>query len=433
MRTATFSIWAVLILAVAGGFIRQLGSTVGAPNFVPALRDPLLLAVAVWGAGRLNLFSERRWPVLLALICVFVSAYLLSSMIEDRAVAGLYYLRIYMLPMLFFVGVVGYFTAASDVIARGAVRGLLYWNATLVVGALVIYGLLQAVPTLRPTLFGNEQLPAAWYISGGAWMRMGLPASGPNSLGLILALNAFAFIAILLRPASNRASFIPGSRLALIGGVAIALIGLVMTFSRSSILLLVVGGPLLLTVSGALTFKRLLRLTLGLLTLLGLVVISATIADAASDGFVDRWIQLNTRLSDPSMLGHVKSIQEAFDNLHDYGLWGYPRGSVGPKGFLFTGAVNNVENSLLGIWYDMGLPLGAVYVLTMAVLFGSGYRHPVQWPLLVGFGIPCLLLPYVFEADVLIYFSFIYILLGRLHPAQPLGAGHARMDQRPQA
>lgn len=415
MPRALLGLLVVLALTVVGAFVKNAGSVVGLPNVVPVVRDPLLLGLGVYGFSRLRLFESRIWPLLIGLLVAFSFSYIISSMIEDRVAVGLYYIRIYLLPMIFYLGLLGLIEDRRAPEPAVLLRVLLWWNALLFLCAVALYALLLALPSLRPSLFGPDLLPTAWFISGGRWMRMGLPAASPNNLGLFFALNAFVFIRCLLQ-----AEACPVGRRPVALALILALLGLVLTFSRSSMLVLFIGAPLLMLQSGGISFSRLFRLLVAVAVLLILATLSGMIVDAISDGYVTRWLILNLKFQDPSMVGHLRSITDAIEKFDEYWLAGYPRGTVGPKAAIFSGIVNNVENSLLAVFFDMGLMMGGLYVLIVALLAGCGYRHPSQLCLLTGFLAPCMLLPYVFEVDVLIYFAFIYVVLGLGEPARGL-------------
>lgn len=420
MTRPVFFLLALLVLTSLGSFLKILLGVAGIPNVIPALRDPLLLAVCCWGVSKIDMFQTRTWQLLLLLLILFSATYVFSSLLDDRTVVGLYYLRLYLLPFLFYVGALG--IMAMDVSLernRLLLRFLLCWNALLFVAAVAIYAFLQAVPSMRPLFFGNDLLPTAWYISGGIWMRMGLPASGPNTLGLLFALNAFVFCSLLLLQKTKGGEAL-ASTFFVLSGVVIALIGLMLTFSRSSMLILLLSFPLFMLLPGVLSFSRFFQFAVALGAMLVLTIFAGLVTDLASDGYVSRWIELNASMKDPSMLGHLQSITDAIDKFYEYALWGYPKGTVGPKAIVFTGTVNNVENSLLALFYDMGLPLSSAFIVASALLYSLGYTSRVQLILLLSFAAPCMLLPYVFEADALIYFAFIYLLVGVLHRPQGL-------------
>lgn len=415
MTRPIFFLLALLVLTSLGSFLKILFGVAGIPNLIPVLRDPLLLAVFVYGVSKLDFFKSRKWQFLILLLTLFSAVYVFFSLFEDRTVVGLYYLRFYLLPFLFFVGALGIIATDTSIESnRVLIRFLVWWNTLLFVAALAIYVVLQVAPTLRPIVFGNDLLPTAWYISGGIWMRMGLPASGPNTLGLLFALNAFVFSSLLLLKRTKGSDAV-ATTLTITLSIFVALIGLVLTFSRSSMLILIIAFPLFMLLPGILSFSSFFKLSVVVCAMLILVILAGVAADVASDGYVTRWVELNMSMRDPSMLGHLRSITDAADKFYEYVLGGYPRGTVGPKAIIFTGVANNVENSLLAILYDMGLILGGVFILATALLYSFGYTCRVQLILLIGFAAPCMLLPYVFEPDALIYFAFIYLLLGIVH------------------
>jgi hypothetical protein len=395
--------------------------SMGLPNLLLALREPLMIGLAVYGISKLELFESKQWVVLIAAVTAFAVPYLVTAMVQDRVVVGLYYLRIYLYPFLFFVGCLGIFSSQpKDLVRNALLCFLVRWNAVLFVISAALYVLIQTTPALTGTLIGPEPLPSAWYISGGTWMRMGLPMVGPNTLGLIFSLHAFVFVSVLLTRQTLIQPINVSSR-SLFLATMLALLGLMLTFSRSSMLLLILGLPLVLCMRHVLNFSRFFAVGASSLGMLLVIVLIGLVVDQTSDGYIGRWISLNTSMNDPSMQGHFSSIDEAIAGADKYMAWGYPKGSVGPKAVFFSSSTNNVESSFFGIFYDMGLVGGMFYWLAVFILYVTGYRSRLQAVLAWGFLFPCFLLPYVFEPDVLIYFSFIYLLLG-LFTLQPANA-----------
>lgn len=412
MNTAFFFIAALVFLTLFSSFIKTLSGTVGLPNVMPALRDPMLALLFFYGVSKLNFYKSRLWPITIACLFLFIISYLGSALFENSIAVGLYYIRIYFLPIAFFIAYLGILNTQSKVSAEHfLVRLIVIFNNSLFFVALTIYILLQATPSLRNTLFGAELLPTAWYISGGTWMRMGLPLSSPNTLGIVFAINAFFLLSLLTaNELTSTNSKIKKS--SLLTALLLATFGLLLSFSRSSMLLVIFATPFLLTIYGSFTFKKLGKtLFLGFIGLF-LITTLAIVVDKLSDGYVERWILLNTSLKDPSMLGHASSIQEALENIDEYIYWGYPKGTVGAKAAMFGGVAKNVENSFLAVVYDMGLFIAIPYALGVLSLLALGFRVAQQAILVASFCIPCFLLPYVFEADALVYFCFMYLSLG---------------------
>lgn len=428
MLTRPFlAVFAAAFLAVCGPLLKNASGIAGLPNWLPLVRDPLIIAVACLGIARVSVFDDFRWRWLLLWLLLFVFTYMGVSLYQDRAIVGLYYLRLYLLPILFGIGVIGLMARYEKAgLAEALLKLLLSWNLLLFIVALGIYILLLEVPQLRPSLFGSELLPTAWYISGGTWMRMGLPAAGPNGLGLVFALHALLLLVILVAKPS-RPSSLGNAKLAV--HLGLALIGLMLTFSRSSMLLFILGGLILVILPGVLSFARLIKLfAASLLGLLLLVAIGYGF-DLYSDGYVERWLTLNFQGRDPSALGHMHSVRDALDRWAEYALVGYDRGTVGPKAQLFTGIFNNVESSWLGLLYDMGLVNSLPYVLCISTMLFIGYVHRGQLAVLIGLAAPFALLPYIFEADAVLYAFFIYLLLGYFLKNIESSANVAREDR----
>jgi len=414
MNKARLLMISLVLLTLIGSFLKTLFGTVGLPNVMPAVRDPLLIGLAFYGIGKLDFFSSRKWLIFLAATLTFVFPYLLIAMLEDRALIGLYYIRLYVLPFLFFIGALGILGNSEDIdVRRSLLRFFIYWNNLLFIVAASIYALLQSEPSIRATLFGPDLLPTAWYISGGTWMRMGLPLSGPNTLGLVFALNAFLFFGLLITQKTGLNQLNISTKSVLLAAL-LAVGGLLLSFSRSSMLLLFVALPLFMMTPGVMTFNKFFTFAFVGTLMLALLAALALFVDETSDGFVTRWIVLNTSFSDPSMLGHFRSIADAMDKLHEYILWGYPKGTVGPKAAIFTGLTNSVENSFLAVLYDMGLPIGVTYSIAVVTLLATGYHNRYQLVLLASFLPPFFLLPYVFEIDVQIYFAFVFLAVGSI-------------------
>jgi hypothetical protein len=75
----------------------------------------------------------------------------------------------------------------------------------------------------------------------------------------------------------------------------------------------------------------------------------------------------------------------------------------------------------------MGLPLGAVFLLSIAGMLSGLWVHRSQWSVLIGFTVCAFFLPYNFEPDIVVFFLFVFTLLGRfMH-------GHAAVFAPPRA
>lgn len=403
LRTIVFS---VVVLAVLGQLIKTLSVLAGISNPLPTIRDLALIGAAFLGLIAGDTFKSVKLLVGVVVLLITLFLYLLIAFWEGSPVQGLYFARIYILPVLFVAAMHGAMQNMTVGTASRIFQLVLFFGFSLVISAIGIYIASLIDPKILTSLMGDGELASAWYISGGTWMRMGLPATGPNSLGLILSLNIMLLVALMENGLQKKNFWA-------ISFLVLGVIGLLLTFSRSSWLMLMTGLFFVYVNRNALgAIKGMFWLAVGglILAAIALSILSAT--DPKSFDQIQVWLELNLSGRDPSMQGHLQTFHDAWDDLEHYYLHGYPKGTVGPKAAMFTSDVNNIENSVLGLIYDMGLPLSILFMIGWAVLMAQLYVDRSQLAILLGFFVCSQFLPYVFEADIMIYLVFIYALVG---------------------
>lgn len=409
---STAPLFFLVILIAIGSFLKTLSGSFGIPDFIPAIRDPLILYLFLRSTPHLKIFESKSWALLIALLTIFIAAYIIISLAKDSLLISLYYLRVYLIPLFFFIAALGIFeTNNNNEAAKKIISFMTKWNCFLFLSAILIFISIEIQPSLRRQLFGTESLQSAWFVAGGTWMRMGLPASGPNTLGLMFALNAFFFTCIISSNAYKKLYPEKSDRIILVS-LSLSLIGLIPTASRSSAIFYIFATFFLIATLGKLNFKKILYILAGTIGALILVALSGLALDEYSNGSLSRWIFLTLDKKDPSMDGHLATFSDAYKNLEDYFALGYPRGTVGPLAMLFSLEIFNVENSFLGIFYDMGLILGIIYIFSIVVLYTIGFKAKTQSVIALSFCIPCMLLPYIFELTAMMYFGFVYLATG---------------------
>ncbi|NKI93048.1 hypothetical protein [Rhizobacter sp. SG703] len=430
MRAAGRLLCLIAFVSLLSQFGKTLLSMAHVPNLIPPLRDGLLLLLVLFAISRTDVFKARGF-YLWALLCIAsISATVFVAAFDDRHVPGLYYARIYLLPLLFAVALEGIVLRASDDDVRALLR-MSFWCGLLVVfTAFGIFAAVELSPRLLRTLMGDDTgtgpLASAWYIAGGTWLRMGLPATGPNSLGLALGLYALLVGGVLF---SRKPRPLPS--VVVVAALVFALLAVALTFSRSSWLAIMLGTAALVLacVPGSVLFSpaNLTRMVLAGAVSIALMGVALLLLDSYSDGAVTRWALLNASGTDPSMVGHHKSFVMAIESLNDYAWLGYPKGTVGARAALFGGTLYNVENSFLALFFDMGLPIGTVFLVSIAGMLSGLWVHRSQWSVLIGFTVCAFFLPYNFEPDIVVFFLFVFTLLGRfMH-------GHAAAFAPPRA
>ena len=414
MRRISLCLLFVLTLSLFGHLLQRACEAIGIPFLtITVLRDVLLFGLFLWTVKSVPLMEARWFNGLFLLFVGLFSAYVIVSVFQDQFVLGLYYLRLYSLPVLFFIASKIALEKLHPAGANSLLRGLVLINVLMLIAGYSLYLVVLLFPEERPWVFGANFLPYTWFVAGegGTLMRMGLPMTGPNHLGVYFGLMLFLFLVLAIAD-DKRASFGPLYSVL----VALNMAGLVATFSRSSMLMVLVAVAALIILVPAVRRGRMFvrGLTAGLVLLAAMMVGLASV-ELISDGFVSRWITLNLKAQDPSLIGHWESLVDAYDNFARYYLYGYPRGTVGPRAFLFYVSERfNVENSVLIAVYDLGVTGAAVLLYGYYRMMAISYRGRIQLALIAGFLVCVQFLPYLFEPVILSLFLFVYLLLGQL-------------------
>ena len=405
----------VAFIAVLSQFGGTLAGLVGLPNPVPAVRDCVLFTLGLYAIYRTDVFKARGFfiAVLMTLLLLIVNIAIAAA--SDLHFAGVYYARLYLLPVIFAVAARGLLLQASPQEVRALAR-IVFWCGLIIV--LVGFGLFAAIevrPDLLFSLMGaleGQTLATAWYIAGGTWLRMGLPATSPNAFGLILALYLMLVIPLLID-----GRFLVVNKFMRVLVIGATLLAMLMSFSRSSWLALALGGFVMFVLCrrewGLASPAAILKLSAALFIMMMLLVVAVLAVDSYSGGFIVRWIELNASGTDPSMQGHGKSFVDALEALPDYFWIGYPKGTVSARALLFGGALHNAENSIISVFFEMGVPLGLVFLTLVVFLLKGLWVHKIQWGVVAGFGLCAMFLPYVFEPDMIALFLTVTTLLGR--------------------
>lgn len=403
--------WVILswiFLAIMANAANMFSDRFGLPNLSVPLRELFLYGLLVATLPIMNLFNRKGLAVLIFCLMAFVTVYVVISAWENKHFQGLYYLRIYITPILFMICVLSWLRVASKLEIIRVCRILFWMNGVIMLVGLGIYVAMQMKPYIIKIIFSTQQLPWSWYIGGGL-LRMGFPFSAPNNLGSYAALNVLLIFPLLIKGTKEIISKLPMLILLILNVLALTL-----SFSRSAMLTLLVGLIIICMLPGVVTQKNIFRLLVTLLLGILVIIFSLMVVDFINNGAVGKWIFLNTSLQDPSMQGHYSSVVTALSNFDQYFLAGYPRGTVGPRAEIFTIDFYNVENSALGVIFDMGLPCGILFFAIYMLLVKEGYVGLAQLPVLIGFFINLQLLPYIFAPEVMGFFLFVYLILGAL-------------------
>jgi hypothetical protein len=397
-------------------FGKSVLDMVGLPGgALSIVREILLFALTYLALKRIDIFKARAFfiPALLyMLLLVFTIG---VAAVNDQHAAGLFYARIYLMPVISAIAIRGLVMQATEQQIVGLVRVVMWCGVAIFISAFAIYSAVEFNPKLLFSLMGGEEgrvLDTAWYIAGGTWVRMGLPATSPNGLGLI-----FTFYLLLIIPLLMDGRYLKLGTLAKVFLLCGALLAMLMSFSRSSWIALALG----LTVTFFLCRREWgIGTARGIFKIVGLligffitVVITLVAVDEYSGGFIGMWFNLNKQGTDPSMVGHGATFVEALDFIEQYFWWGYPKGTVGSRAVAFGAIVNNSENSFIAVFYEMGVPLGLLYWTLVGFMSRGLWLHKSQWGMLVACVFLFMLLPHVFAPDIIWLYLALSVLLGR--------------------
>ncbi len=311
-------------------------------------------------------FPVPLYPFDLGLACValLMSAYVL---VTPRPDVGIYGLRNYLEPLIVFYLFRALPVTRQDL--RRLVGGMLL--VTVVMAAFGIYqALFWTFTDLYNWGFRNEDgtIPTAFYmavVEREPRLRAVSTVTSPNELGLLLVLAILLAVALLVqhqRPAWQR--------LLLTGVAGLAAICLLYTFSRSSLVGLVVAVIALAALEPGL--RNLGRTVLDAMrspgTVLALALLGALlIIGAGRVGVISRFTRaLDWR--DPSAVGHIASYEQSIPFILAHPL-GIGMGLAGPRALRFADQleIEHVESSYFQMMIEIGIP-GTLFALGMLLL-----------------------------------------------------------------
>jgi hypothetical protein len=416
---------------VAMSFCNILLGLIGIPKMLAPVREVVVLVLFAIAFKRSDIFKDRFFFITVVLYFFLLVANIVIAALDAKHFAGLYYARIYLMSAVVAVTVHGLLLKIPEDELPAMVR-LVFWSGLVIIfTAFLIFIWLEIDPPMLFTLMGEsnsdgKDISAAWRIAGGGtWLRLGLPAISPNALALMVV-----FYLLFMVPVLMEKRYVHFGLSAKITLFSASLIALVMTFSRSSWMALLLGLMIIFFLCRRewkmANTRSLFKIIAALGFVLVMMVVIVIIADIYSGGFIGRWIDLTQSGSDPSLVGHGQTFVDAIDHIDKYFWLGYPKGTVGARAIFFGNEMYNAENSFIVVFYEMGVPLGVLFWLLVGAMVRGLWIHKVQWGLLAAFTVSNMLLPYVFEPDVIALFLMLSVLTGRVMQ----GADRARAGLR---
>jgi O-Antigen ligase len=404
---------------VAMTFCNTLLGLIGVPKLLAPVREVVVLVLFAIAFKRSDIFKDRYFFVVVLIYLFLLVSNIIIAALESKHFAGLYYSRIYLMSAVVAVTVHGLLLRIPEEELPGMVRLVFRSGLVIIFTAFLVFIWLEIDPPMLFTLMGQtgndgKDISAAWRIAGGgAWLRLGLPAISPNALALMVVFYMLFMVPVLME--KRYIHFGMGAKITLFSA---ALISLVMTFSRSSWIALALGIGIVFFVCRhewkIANARSAFKIFATLMLIFFMMVVIVIVADIYSGGYIGRWIDLTQSGSDPSMVGHGQTFVDAIDHIQEYFWLGYPKGTVGARAIFFGNEMYNAENSFIVIFYEMGVPLGVLFWILVAAMLRGLWIHKIQWGFLAAFMVSNMLLPYVFEPDVIALFLMLSVLMGRV-------------------
>lgn len=340
---------------------RVLPVVTGVPQGLAVVWKEALLGLVVLVAGVLAIRSPRKFSfktVDLAIVglAMLLAVYVASSSDMGHAVYGF---RVFIEPLVAYI--------LARIILRFEDLGLPLAAFYLFGAAIAAWAIFQAAVLGHRFLMdlGYESMDGrlhdSFYIALFQFQRAVGTLPSPNTLGihcqLVLMLGLYLFGNRLLR-----------NRSLLIACNLVLAVALFYSFSRSSILALVVS----LLVFAAMTWKPLklaklaaAALVSGCLAFGALNVMAPDVAEPFTLHFRN-----TMELTDPSTIGHVVSVKHGLEFMSQNPL-GIGLGMSGPRASARTGQHINAENSFLVLGFDVGFLGLALYLAILGAITQS--------------------------------------------------------------
>ncbi|MFT7156830.1 MAG: hypothetical protein ACI8Q1_001845 [Parvicella sp.] len=368
------------------------------PNFISPVRDLIFIAFFIQSISMLQSRRDLNVVLTLSFILVIFSGIYISTGFEENVYReSIYYLRSYIYPLLFFTGVYLHrFWIAKN--HSKVLTFCLVVNVAVIMLGIILYLYFWSDRSIFHSLLGNEA-SYVWYIDKAFILRMGIPFAGPNTFGIYLASQVFLIFYLRSQFVLERGV----SRFL----ITMNLVALFLTFSRSSILFVLVAFVLQYLIN--FKVKNLLILLKQILLLSILVFLFGLVLNIISDQALIKWVQGTLTGNDSSIGGHLNIFSQFLERFDDFYLFGYENGLVGPRAYLFHDSyfeVKNSENSFLVVLYDMGMIVGVCYLLLFISTAALTITNKFAVALYVGIMVNFQFLPNIYELDALMMIFF---------------------------
>ena len=383
------NLWPLFVFfLVFGALFNNLVKVVSLPNVFTFARLATLLTI-VFLTKKKALINNSFFYLF---VSFFFVSYLSISFLDDRIWFGLYYIRIYLeVFLVFYISQFIHFNIHFKTLIHSI------FNIAALSSIISIYSLFlfYSKSDFIYLFHASREINYNWFLGIGKFIyRAGFPIGGPNQLGLFYAV--IIILSMNFRILSKKKRIIYS---------ILFFVGLISAFSKSAFLVLII----YFSIKNFNKFSKIFyAIPFSIFVIFILLELDAKFLEGRLIGYVENLFSNK----DGSTGGHINSLFSAINNFEEYSLAGYEKGTVGPKGRLFTNNYKNVESSFFLVLYDMGMVIGFFYFSAMIALLKSSFLNKNQFVFLVSVLPVYCFLPIIHSIEITSFVCVSYVILG---------------------
>jgi hypothetical protein len=373
----------IIFLNLFGALLNESLNILGVPpifTLVKTVLAFLLLFLIPLDRKNLNCF--------LALI-IFGLLYLSTGLLQNRLIPSLYFLRIYVEPLIVMLWLFSYIKSDNYQVLYKKIYNIFLLFALI---GIVTFFLLNYSSVLSIFMRDNRLITSNWYITYTNIIRSGLPIGDPNKTGLI----EIGVLSLFLLNYKEIVKYISKKKIFIL--LTFTAINLFLTFSKSAI----ASFFLFFIILKLSSFKiKQILIFLGVIFILGFVAYLMIPENEILS--LTRWINALSNLEDSSSIGHYESFVKGLNILNENWFFGDDNGVWGTKARLFSGERGNIESSILLLLIDLGFLGSLIYLyFILFLIFYSGRISKKSILFLFLISLPLLVLPFIQELEAML-------------------------------
>jgi hypothetical protein len=348
------------------------------PPVITLFRESILLLIMFMCRHKLK---KKKFIILISVI-LFSAIYLIIGLLQGLLSETLYFLRVYSEPLFVFFFASIYFAKDNTLVF---IRYILKLGIVASIVSFIGWVTFYTNPDIN-IIFHGGLIPWKFnFIEKQGIYRASFPVGGPNSQGLLMAI---LVILTFITPYKRKVYKVVS--------VIIVLAGLIITFSKSSFMVVVIFFFIYSFYS--------LKVRSGILKFIFysflVMVVLFWFNDVSVDEVILKWINSSFTMRDTSNQGHLNSLMRAMDQFDDYMLFGYPKGTVGPKSLELSQESYSVESSFFIILFDMGVFFSVFYFLPIYVILKAHSQSKLLYIFFFAITFQYLVLPSIQNIEI---------------------------------